>query len=137
MIARGPLNEGEQPNLLMPNFDNARKLVQKELESECVCPNNCYRPFPEDEMYSIQLQIAELRKPEHGMHTCPHPASNICQTLNCSFSTVLVFLLFLNKERYIFHFTNVRNSSAWGRNYKIRSQACSFNGELLLPLFTR
>ena len=27
-------------------------------------------------MYSIQLQMAELGEPEHGMHTCPHPASN-------------------------------------------------------------
>ena len=37
-------------------------------------------------MYSIQLQTTELGEPEHGMHTCPHPASNICQTLNCYFS---------------------------------------------------
>ena len=37
-------------------------------------------------MYSIQLQTTELGEPEHGMHTCPHPASNICQTLNCHFS---------------------------------------------------
>ena len=34
MIARGVLNEVDQPNVLMPNFDNVRKLVQKELESE-------------------------------------------------------------------------------------------------------
>ena len=37
-------------SVVMPNFDNARKLVQKELESECVCPNSCYSQFPEDEM---------------------------------------------------------------------------------------
>ena len=48
MIAKGVLNEGDQPNVLMPSFDNARKLVQKELESECVCPNSCYGKFPED-----------------------------------------------------------------------------------------
>ena len=34
MIARGVSNEGDQPNVLMLNFDNARKLVQKELGSE-------------------------------------------------------------------------------------------------------
>ena len=39
--------------------------------------------FPEDEMHSIQLQMAGLEEPEHHMHTGPHPASNICQTLNC------------------------------------------------------
>ena len=37
-------------------------------------------------MYSIQLQMAELGQPEDYMHTCPHPALNICQTLNCYFS---------------------------------------------------
>ena len=45
MIAKGVLNEGDQPNVLMPSFDNARKLVQKELENECVCPNSCYGQF--------------------------------------------------------------------------------------------
>ena len=53
MIARVVLNEDYQPNILIHNFDNERKLAQKELESECVCPNNCYGQFPEDEMYSI------------------------------------------------------------------------------------
>ena len=53
MIARVVLNEDYQPNILIPNFNNERKLAQKELESECVCPNNCYSQFPEDEMYSI------------------------------------------------------------------------------------
>ena len=86
MIARGVLNEGDQPNVLTPNFDNARKLGQKELESEYVCSNSCYSQFPEDEMYSIQLQTTELGELEHGMHTCPHSALNICQTLNCYFS---------------------------------------------------
>ena len=81
MLARVLLNEGDQPNVLIPIFDNARKVVQKELESECVCPNNCYSQFTEDEMYSIQLQMAELKEPEHRMHKCPHPASNVCQTL--------------------------------------------------------
>ena len=74
MIARGVLNESGQANVLMPNFDNARILVQKELESEYVCSNSCYSQFPEDEMHSIQLQTAELGEPEHHMHTCPHPA---------------------------------------------------------------
>ena len=36
-IARGVLNDGDQANVLMPNFDNARKLPQKELEIEYVC----------------------------------------------------------------------------------------------------
>ena len=78
MIARAVLNEGDQPNVLMPNLGNERKLAQKELESGCVCTNS-YSQFPEDEMYSIQLQMAELEEPEHGMHTCPHPASYLCQ----------------------------------------------------------
>ena len=32
MIARGVLNEGDQSNVLIPKFDNARKPAQKELE---------------------------------------------------------------------------------------------------------
>ena len=69
-----------------PTFDNARKVAQKELESEYVCPNNCYSQFTEDEMYSNRLQMAELGEPKHHMHKCQHPASNVCQTLNCYFS---------------------------------------------------
>ena len=34
----------------------------------------------------------------------------------------------LNQERYIFCFANVRNSNAWGRNYKIRPQVRLFDG---------
>ena len=34
---------------------------------------------------------------------------------------------------YVFCFVNVRNSSTWGRNYKIRPQARSFDGGLLPP----
>ena len=49
MIARVVLNEDYQPNILIPNFDNERKLAK----IECVCSNNCYGQFPEDEMYSI------------------------------------------------------------------------------------
>ena len=33
----------------------------------------------------------------------------------------------LNQEWYVFHFVNVWKSSAWGRNYKLRPQARSFN----------
>ena len=36
----------------------------------------------------------------------------------------------LNQELYTFHFANVRNSSAWGRNYKISR---SFDGGPLPP----
>ena len=68
MLARVLLNEGDQPNVLILNFDNAGKVAQKELESKCVCPNNCYSQFTEDEMYSIQLQMAELGEPKHRMH---------------------------------------------------------------------
>ena len=39
-------------------------IVQKEQESGCGCPHNCYSQFPEDEMHSIQSQMAELEKPE-------------------------------------------------------------------------
>ena len=63
MIAGVVLHEGDQPNVLTPNFNNARKLVRKEPESEYVCTNSCYSPFPEDEMYSNQLQMAELGEP--------------------------------------------------------------------------
>ena len=83
MAAWVVLNEDDQPNVFIPNFDNEKKLAQNELESECVCANNCCSQFPEDEMHSIQLQMAGLEEPEHHMHTGPHPASNICQTLNC------------------------------------------------------
>ena len=48
VVARSVLNEGDHSNVLMPNFDNARKLAQKELESEHVCSNSCYCQFPED-----------------------------------------------------------------------------------------
>ena len=37
VIARVVLSEGDQPNVLVPNFDNPKNLVRKELESECVC----------------------------------------------------------------------------------------------------
>ena len=72
MIAGVVLDEDYQPNILIPNFDSERKLAQNELESECVCQNNCYCQFLEDEMYSM----AGLEEPEHHMHTGPHPASN-------------------------------------------------------------
>ena len=39
----------------------------------------------------------------------------------------------LNQEWYVFLFTNIQNSSAWGRNYKIRPQARSFDWEPLPP----
>ena len=61
-------------------------VVQQESESKCAFPNNCYSQFTEDEMYSIQLQMTELGEPEHRMHKCPHPASNVRQTLSCFFS---------------------------------------------------
>ena len=64
-------------NILIPNFDNESKLAQKELEIECDCPNNCCGQFPEDEMYSIQLQMAGLEEPEYRMYICPHPTSNL------------------------------------------------------------
>ena len=38
-----------------------------------------------------------------------------------------------NQERYAFCFANVQNSSAWGRNYKIRPLAHSFDGGPLPP----
>jgi len=60
MTAWVVLNEDDQPNVFIPNFDNEKKLAQKELESECVCANNCCSQFPEDEMHSIQLQMAGL-----------------------------------------------------------------------------
>ena len=72
-----------------PTFDNARKVAQKELESEYVCPNNCYSQFTEDEMYSIRLQMAELGEPKHRMHKCQHPASNVCQSFELLFLKVL------------------------------------------------
>ena len=37
----------------------------------------------------------------------------------------------LNQEGYAFRFMNVQNSSTWGRNYKIRPLARSFDGKLL------
>ena len=42
-------------------------------------------------------------------------------------------LRFVPGAVYIFYFVNIQNSSAWGRNYKIRSQARSFNGGPLPP----
>ena len=81
MAAWVVLNEDDQPNVFIPNFDNEKKLAQKELESEYVCANNCCSQFPEDEMHSIQLQMAGLEEPEHCMHTGPHPASNIVKLL--------------------------------------------------------
>ena len=42
----------------------------------------------------------------------------------------------LNQEWYLFCFVNVQNFSAWGRNYKIRPLARSFDGRPSLPLFT-
>ena len=42
----------------------------------------------------------------------------------------------LNQERYAFRFANLWNSSAWGRNYKIRPLARSIDGGPPLPLST-
>ena len=39
----------------------------------------------------------------------------------------------MKQERYVFRFANVRNSSAWGRNYKIRPEARFFDQGPLLP----
>ena len=61
------VGDDDQPNVFMPNLDDERKLVQKELESGCGCPHNCYSEFSEDEMYSIRLQMTELEKPERDM----------------------------------------------------------------------
>ena len=33
--------------------------------------------------------MTKLGEPEHGMHTCPHPASNICQTFKLLFLKVV------------------------------------------------
>ena len=53
VIARGVLNEVDQANVLMPNLENARRLPQKELESEYVCSLiQLLSQFPEDDMYS-------------------------------------------------------------------------------------
>ena len=49
---------GLSKHVLMPNLDSERKLAQRELKSECGCPHNCYNQFPEDEIYSIQFQMA-------------------------------------------------------------------------------
>ena len=68
MIARDVLNQGYQPNVLKPNFNNASA------KTEYDCSNSCYTYFPVDEMYSIHLQMAELGEPELHTHTCPHPA---------------------------------------------------------------
>ena len=38
-----------------------------------------------------------------------------------------------NQERYTFHFANIRNSSAWGRNYKISPLVRSFDRGPLPP----
>ena len=40
-----------------------------------------------------------------------------------------------NQEQYVFRFTNIQNCT-WGRNYKIRPQACFFDGGPLPPLST-
>ena len=48
--------------------------------------------------------------------------------------THFMYVLFVsNLEWYVLHFANIRNSSAWGRNYKIRPQAHSFDGGPLYP----
>ena len=75
--------------------------MQKELESECGCPHNCYSQLFENEMYSIQLQMSELKEPECDMHISLHPASNIWHTLNCYFSK-LSFLQWVSFREYNF-----------------------------------
>ena len=39
----------------------------------------------------------------------------------------------LKQEWYVFHFANIRNSSAWGRNYKIRPAEARFFDRGPLP----
>ena len=48
--------------------------------------------------------------------------------------THFVHTLFVsNLEWFVYRFANIRNSSTWGRNYKIRPQAHSFDGRLFPP----
>ena len=67
VVARVGTNEDDHPSVLMPNLDDKRRLVQKELGSGCGCPHNCYSQFSEDEMYSIRLKMTELEKLERDM----------------------------------------------------------------------
>ena len=83
VIARVGTNENDHPSVLMPNLDDERRLVQKELGSGCGCPHNCYSQFSEDEMYSIRLKMTELEKLERDMlllgklQVCARTASTI------------------------------------------------------------
>ena len=45
VIARVGTNENDHPSVLMPNLDDERRLVQKELGSGCGCPHNLQSIF--------------------------------------------------------------------------------------------
>ena len=52
LIAGGVLNEGDQANVLMPNFDNAKK---KSLKVNMFTHTVVVSQFPEDDKYSIRF----------------------------------------------------------------------------------
>ena len=60
----------------MPNLTMQ---AQTELETECVCSKKYSSQFPEDEMYSTQLQMALLEEPASYAH---RPTSSIKPLLN-------------------------------------------------------
>ena len=59
-------------------------------------------------MYSIQLQMAELGELKHGMHTCPHPAS---QTL--ILFLIVVFCTRVGFKKYNMVMVSSFNKHSW------------------------
>ena len=72
--------EDRQPNSFMSNSDNGRNQCKMSKKVDVVAHTTVsYSQYPEDEMHSIQSQMAELEKQERDTHTCPHSESNIWQ----------------------------------------------------------
>ena len=92
-----------------------------------------------------QLRIFTFTNLSFWMPLCLHISQVLslpCVSVNIHFVITspehFVHAFFIsNQEWYVFCFTNVRNSSAWGRNYKIRPQARSFDEGPLPPLSTQ
>ena len=82
-----------------------------------------------------QLRIFTFTNLSFWMPLCLHISQVLslpCVSVNIHFVITspehFVHAFFVsNQEWYVFHFTNVLNSSTWGRNYKIRPQARSYN----------
>ena len=83
--------------------------------------------YPQSPNYPRPKESVRQRKQwRGGGYGCPHYSSRDTSVEGRSPKSMYFAHVFfvLKQEQYAFCFTNVQNSSTWGRNYKIRLLAC-------------